>query len=88
MKNDNYITICEFGIRKGNFSLVSKNQLFKNERLIVRVDQEKITFATLGIDFVGKSYKIVDSQGWGHINLYNQDFENGKYQLEKDGKSL
>lgn len=80
--NYNYITV---GFKTTTQrSITSKHPFFRGE-LIVKIDDEKITFTKPDLSYMGKTYKPFANKKTGFLNTAIMcDIPLGKYEFDKE----
>jgi len=80
----NYININKHS-RANNYVVSSKHPMFKNEYLIVKLEDGYIRMSVPTIDYNGKLYKTsaISKYGWRSFCVNSYDLEPGKYLLDE-----
>jgi hypothetical protein len=80
----NYITIYK-QVSKYVSMITFKNEMSKEDFLKVDLDHEKIVLSRVGIDHVGKCYKVTKkNSGWAMIGVSLENYETGKFLIDEE----
>lgn len=78
-----YVNINKIDFRDKHV-ISSKNKMFKEDYLILIVDEEGIKFSIPTIDYNGKLFKTCksSSKGWNLINISNEHVVEGRFYFD------